>query len=81
MWPSKKPINLTGNQGPILDTSGNHAWLDVSATTSSTWVAAGWLETSGTISPRVADDIVAETGKKGAGQMPQASLPVSGHHR
>ena len=43
------PINLTGNQGPIMDTSRDHARLDVKATTSSARVAAGHLGSAGTI--------------------------------
>ena len=64
MWPSKTPLISWGNQGPILDTSTDHARLDVSSSTCSTWVAAGRLETSVTIAPRVADDIVPEMARR-----------------
>ena len=46
------------------DTNADHAWLDGIATTCSTRVTDGHLETSGTIALMVADDIVPETARR-----------------
>ena len=50
------PFSHTGNQGPILDTSGDHAQLDSAATSSSARIAAGHVGTTGTTAPWMADD-------------------------
>ena len=45
----QNPLTPTGIQGSIPYMSGDHTQLDDAATTSSTQVAADYLETSGTI--------------------------------
>ena len=47
----KNPITHTGNQGPILDTSVDHAQLDAASTTSSAQVAVDHMESAGTAAP------------------------------
>ena len=51
---------LTVNNGPILKRSCDHARLDGTTTTTSTRVATGCMESSGTIALRVADEHVLE---------------------
>ena len=45
------PFSHTGNQGPILDTSVDHAQLDAASTTSSAQVAVDHMESAGTAAP------------------------------
>ena len=53
----QNPINLTGNQGPILDMRGDHARLNAATTTSSARVAASHMGSAGTITLWMANDM------------------------